>query len=122
MKTPAILGEGTYCSAIIGLSLARRDGCLNDRTYPGSLIKSAPPGSLRIVEDWKQNIELTYCAIELMCITVCRMYEVNLLSDLQPPPVNWVNLEYLNMASMYAKVWMHIAQSWNSTGYECIFR
>jgi hypothetical protein len=47
--------------------------------------KASAPGLFCIVEGRRRNIELTYRAVEFMCITVCRMYEVNLPSDLHPP-------------------------------------
>lgn len=81
-------------------------GWLFERHDPSRFLsKYSVPGRLQISEDRRKNIELTYRAIGLLCLNISHMYELDISPDLHPPPVQWINEEYRDEASICARVW-----------------
>jgi hypothetical protein len=81
-------------------------GWLFERQIPTSvLITAGTPARLHICKARKKNIELTYRAIDFICLNVSRMYELDIPFRLHPPPVQWVNEEYPDQASICARIW-----------------
>ena len=80
-------------------------GWLFEKEIPTSVLVTAAPGRLRISRGRKENIEHTYRAIDFLCLNVSRMYELDISLGLHPPPVQWVNEEYPDQASICARIW-----------------
>ena len=75
------------------------------QSTPSGLTTAGTPARLHIGKGRKKKIQLTYRAIDYLCLNVSRMYELDLPSRLHPPPVQWVNEEYPDKASICAKIW-----------------